>query len=146
MALRPGAGRFQALFAVAALCLVPFSVLFAQTAAASPAGHEDPVAPLLIAVGCILLTAKLGGELFERLGQPPVLGELVFGILLGNIVLLNPSWTFFEPLRSAVMVEGWAVAVDMLARLGVIILLFEIGFESTLGEMRRSQRSSASEG
>lgn len=100
-------------------------------------GHQDPVAPVLVALGLILLFAKLGGELFERLGQPSVLGELVFGILLGNIALINPSWTFFEPLRVEHITVQWAVVIDTLARIGVILLLFEVGLESTVGEMRK---------
>ena len=65
-------------------------------------GHADPVAPVLIAIIAILVTAKLGGEFFERIGQPAVLGELLGGVLLGNLILINPAWNFFEPLRVAV--------------------------------------------
>jgi Kef-type K+ transport system membrane component KefB len=112
------------------------AVAVAQEAAGTGA-HVDPVAPVLVALGLILLFAKLGGELFERFGQPSVLGELVFGILLGNLVLVNPSWSFFEPLRAEVITEQWAVVIDTLARIGVILLLFEVGLESTVGEMRK---------
>jgi Kef-type K+ transport system membrane component KefB len=93
------------------------------------------VAPLLLALIVILAAAKLGSELFEKLGQPAVLGELLAGVSLGSLVLIDPSWTFFEPLRAAVLVEDWAVVVDSLARLGVIILLFEVGLESTVRGM-----------
>lgn len=101
------------------------------------AAHADPVAPVLIAMTVILIGAKVGSELFERVGQPGVLGELAVGVLLGNLVLLNPSWAFFEPLRTEPMSETWAIVVDNLARLGVILLLFEVGLESNISEMRR---------
>lgn len=100
-------------------------------------GHLDPVAPVLVALGIILFAAKLGGELFERIKQPSVLGELVAGIFLGNLILINSSWSFFEPLRSAIISEHWAIVIDSLARIGVILLLFEVGLESTIGEMRK---------
>jgi Kef-type K+ transport system membrane component KefB len=105
-------------------------------------GHADPIAPVLVAIIAILVTAKLGGELLERLGQPAVLGELLGGVLLGNLILINPAWDFFEPLRVAVIQEHWAVVIDSLARLGVIILLFEVGLESTVQGMMKVGASS----
>lgn len=110
--------------------------VFATTAmASSDGGHSDPIAPVLAALIVILGTAKLGSELFERLGLPAVLGELVGGVLLGNLILVNPDWSFFEPLRLLPIQEHWAVVIDSLARLGVIILLFEVGLESTVKGM-----------
>jgi Kef-type K+ transport system membrane component KefB len=101
------------------------------------AGHEDPTAPVLLALIVILGGAKLGGELFERIGQPAVMGELIAGVVLGNLVLLNPSWTFLEPLRAEEPTVPWAAVVDSFSRIGVILLLFEVGLESTVGEMRK---------
>ncbi|MGH7598454.1 MAG: cation:proton antiporter [bacterium] len=109
---------------------------------AAGSGHADPVAPVLLALIIILALAKIGSEVFERLGQPAVLGELLAGVLLGNLILLNPAWNFFEPLRAHVMQEDWAVVIDSLARLGVIILLFEVGLESTVQGMMKVGASS----
>jgi len=100
-------------------------------------GHQDPIAPALLALVLILGAGKLGGELFERISQPAVLGELVAGVVLGNIVLLNSSWTLFEPLRLENPEVPWAVMVDSLARIGVLLLLFEVGLESSVGEMKK---------
>ena len=55
-------------------------------AAASGDGQH---ARILLAFAFVLVGAKLFGALVERLGQPSVLGELLFGILLGNIALLG---------------------------------------------------------
>jgi Kef-type K+ transport system membrane component KefB len=52
-------------------------------------GHADPVAPVLAAIVLILLLAKIGGDVFERINMPAVLGELVVGILLGNCALMT---------------------------------------------------------
>jgi Kef-type K+ transport system membrane component KefB len=94
--------------------------------AAGVAAHGDPVAFVLISLAVILLAAKLGGDLASRLGQPPVLGELVFGVLLGNLALAG--FPVLEPLKND-------PALDMLARLGVVLLLFEIGLGSTVAQM-----------
>ena len=127
---------------ILALVLTWISTVTVFAAEGDGAGHGDPIAPILLALLAILAVAKIGGELFERLGQPAVLGELVGGVVLGNLVLLNPSWSFFEPLRVAAINEHWAIVIDGLARLGVVILLFEVGLESTVGGMMKVGASS----
>ena len=88
--------------------------------------HADPVAFVALALAVILASAKLGGHLAQRIGQPAVLGELLVGIVLGNLGLAGIGW--LEPVKTD-------ATVDVLARLGVIILLFEVGLESTVREM-----------
>ena len=90
------------------------------------ANHSDPVARVALAMAVILLAAKLGGEVAIRLGQPSVLGELVVGIILGNLAVLGFSG--LEWMKQD-------ASLDMVARLGVLILLFEVGLESTVGQM-----------
>ena len=104
---------------------------FGQDSAASnsiPAGTPDsnPVAPILLSLIIILLAAKLGGDLLERLRQPAVLGELLFGVILGNLALFG--FHGFDFLKHHITIE-------ILAEIGVIILLFEVGLESKLSEM-----------
>ena len=79
-------------------------------------------------ISAILLLAKLGGELAVRLKQPPVLGELVAGIVLGNLSMLGID-TFAH--------AGDDHTLEFLAEFGVVLLLFEVGLESTLTEMRK---------
>jgi len=80
----------------------------------------------LVGVAVMLVLAKVLGEFFERIGQPAVLGELIAGIVLGNLVLFG--FTVTEPLKTN-------ATIIALAELGVIILLFEVGLESDLKEM-----------
>jgi Kef-type K+ transport system membrane component KefB len=121
--------------------LIPGILLISQNAFAEAAGHSDPIAPALLAIFIVLLAAKLGGELFERLSLPAVLGELIAGIALGNLVLVNPAWNFLEPLRVTPIREDWALIIDSLGRFGVIILLFEVGLESTVKGMMKVGKS-----
>lgn len=98
---------------------------FAQTH--EPAGvHVDPVTPVVLALAIILAAAKIGGDLAVRMGQPAVLGELLAGVALGSADLAGLGWFH--------AIEGDAT-VDILARLGVLILLFEVGLESTVRDM-----------
>ena len=52
-------------------------------------GHGGPVLSILLELIVILLAAKLGGDLFERFNQPAVLGELVIGMIIGNLTLVG---------------------------------------------------------
>jgi len=90
-------------------------------------GHpESVVVPVLFALIVVLVFAKVGGDLMERFNQPAVLGELVFGVLIGNLALIGID--FFDPLKTNVPLE-------VLAEIGVIILLFEVGLETNIKEM-----------
>lgn len=88
--------------------------------------HHDPVVPILLGLSVIIFSAKIGAIIAHKLKQPEVLGELVAGIVLGNLVLFNLD--YFEKLSHN---HG----IEIFASLGVIILLFEVGLESNLTEM-----------
>jgi Kef-type K+ transport system membrane component KefB len=90
------------------------------------AGHGlDPL--VLVGVAVMLIVAKLFGELFERFRQPAVLGELIGGIIIGNLALIG--FNAIEPLKNHEVIGA-------LAEIGVIILLFEVGLETNLTEMK----------
>ena len=88
--------------------------------------HADPIIAVVLALAVILTAAKIAGHVAVRLGQPAVLGELIAGVLIGNLYLTGIDW--FQSFSTD-------TGVDILARLGVIILLFEVGLESTVRDM-----------
>jgi Na+:H+ antiporter len=90
------------------------------------AGHESPAAGVVLSLAVILIAAKLGGHISSRLGQPPVLGELLAGVVIGNLPLVG-----FHGL--AYMGEDPTIA--LLSEIGVILLLFSVGLDSTVGQM-----------
>ena len=115
-----------AFFILGILLLTAPAILASETpppAESAPHGL-DPL--VLLGIAVILIVAKLGGELFERFNQPAVLGELVGGILVGNLTIVG--FTQVEILRTDPVIAA-------VAEIGVIILLFEVGLESNLGEM-----------
>ncbi len=87
---------------------------------------SDPVAHLALALGLLLLAARLGGELAARARMPQVLGELVAGMALRAV----PGVTFFRDL-------GTDPSIDMLARLGAIVLLFDAGLGLSVRDVLR---------
>jgi len=71
----------------------------------------------------ILLTARIFAELASRLNSPSVIGELVAGVVLGPSLL---GW--IEPFES----------IKLLAEIGIILLLFEVGLETDLMKLSQS--------
>jgi Kef-type K+ transport system membrane component KefB len=141
------------------------------------AEYNDPIAPVILGVTGILFFAILGRFAARRfLNQPPVLGEVLMGILLGAVgshfgvdlvLVLREGPAVFdivdltvhgEPLRSAAVAAigepaaerllgilrgpnglvylQVAHTVDVFSRYGVIFLLFMVGLESSVEELR----------
>jgi len=91
--------------------------MFAFLAGGGMSAAEIPLSMLIIFV-----SAKLLGEVFERLGQPAIVGEILAGILIGPHVL------------------GWMApnsVVTVLSDLGVMFLLFRVGLEVKSSELMR---------
>jgi len=139
--------------------------------------HNDPIAPVILGVTGILFVALIGRFSARKLGFPSVLGELLMGILVGNIayyfsfeliMILREGPAIFETMQNllkgedletaclnAIGVEGtWYIldilrgphgnellqvahAVDVFSRYGVIFLLFLVGLDTSIDEMRQ---------
>lgn len=89
--------------------------------AATHASGDAYVASLLAVLVAIFIATRVLGALAQRIGQPAVLGELLAGVLLGGSVLrvINPA----DPVIYA------------MAQIGVVVLLFETGIHTDLGEL-----------
>lgn len=85
------------------------------------------IAGALIQLIVILFSAKAVGIIFEKIGQSKVLGELLAGLILG------PSLIGFIDSRNEIIL--------FLAEIGVIVLLFEAGIESSLHDLIKSGKS-----
>jgi len=126
---------------------------------ANAAAETAPLilAGVLLSLVVIYLASKLGGELCARINLPPVLGELVGGVVVGVSVLhllMFPEAAAAETAPSALTrllevttgsssetvlaaYSTFSEVVSVLSELGVVILLFEIGLESNLQELIR---------
>jgi Kef-type K+ transport system membrane component KefB len=142
----------------------------------APITHGDPIAPVILGVTSILAFAVIGRVLARRLGQPTVLGELIMGILLGNIAwylgvdlitVLREGPRVFDVVNltlagSSIDVVAESIfggdkakaivriitganggqvmqvahVVDVFSRYGVIFMLFVVGLQTDIGEMR----------
>ncbi|MGB5715143.1 MAG: cation:proton antiporter [Waterburya sp.] len=134
-------------------------ILFSSPLLATEANAETApmvLAGVLLSLVFIYLASKLGGELSKLVDLPPVLGELVAGVIVGvsALHLLVFPETGAVASDSVVMTILQQIAglnpesigevfstqsevISVLAELGVIILLFEIGLESDLRELQK---------
>jgi Kef-type K+ transport system membrane component KefB len=91
----------------------------------------DHLAGVLVQLFAILLAAKVGDEVFKRLGQPTVIGEILGGVVVGpavlNVYQVNAETTLF-------------------AEIGVVLLLFQVGVETRLGDLLKVGGTAASVG
>ena len=83
---------------------------------------------LLIQLVVILGTARLLAMLLRKLGQPPVIGEMLAGIALGPIVFgaVAPEW------QSALFAKSSLGALDGLSQIGLVLFMFIVGAELRL--------------
>jgi Kef-type K+ transport system membrane component KefB len=102
------------------------AVLASSSARAAAAPEGVDMLPILEALVLILVGAKLGGALFERFALPAVLGELLAGILIGNLGLVG--YHGLDALRTL-------PAIDVLAQIGVLFLLFQVGLGTDVQKM-----------
>lgn len=108
-----------------------FPVLtFASEAAAvatEQSGHDTPVSLIFLFLAILLIAAKFGGAI-EKYGQPSVVGELFAGIILSAFGYLG--WEMIDSIRHNLTME-------FIAELGAVLLLFQIGLESNVTQMKK---------
>lgn len=97
-----------------------------RAAYAAGGAGADALAAVLEALVVVLVSARLGGALFARFGQPAVLGELLAGIVLGNLAIPGLEMLHAESTRAS---------LDLFAQIGVLFLLFTVGLESDAQRM-----------
>ncbi|EKQ70593.1 Kef-type K+ transport system, membrane component [Leptolyngbyaceae cyanobacterium JSC-12] len=110
---------------------------------------------VLLSLVVIYLASKVGAEISKRLDFPPVLGELVAGVIIGvsafhlvvfpesgmqasdSVIMAVLQWiNGLTPDALTSIFQSQSEVVSVLAELGVIILLFEIGLESDLRQLK----------
>ena len=151
--------------------------------ASSNGDHSDPVASVILAVTTLFFLAIIGRYIARCLNQPGVLGELLMGVLVGNlcyfggsqlVIILREGSSIYDVVKE--MLSGTPLAqavtlvisnpyyaqqvtsalsgphgtellkisyiVDIFSRYGVIFLLFMVGLESSVQELKHTGRES----
>src|SRR6478672_7002348 len=111
----------------------------AAKAAAKPTPLPDRTAEVFIAIILVVVLARLLSRVFKRIGQPPVIGEILAGILLGTSLLGQ----FHDGHRTLTQVLFPADVTQILrafANLGLVIFMFIIGLELDLKLIKGNER------
>ena len=112
-----------------------------QASAATHAlGESAALGRVLIALACIIVSARVSAHVFERyLRQPAVLGEMVGGLLLGPTCLgrLSPE------LLAALVPHSTLGHIGVLANVGAVLFMFMVGMDLDLAALRKSSRAAA---
>ncbi len=164
-------------------CIFGMGLAFAASDGEPAAGHSDPFALILIELSLVILMAVLGRWAAGQAKQPAVLGELLIGMVIGNLgywlgqpfftmvmymgeanQVLHYAWNHgvsiaeaahkvldiaaFSSGGSGAAIEQYLIgdnaddlirmllAIWMFSSLGVILLLFMVGLESSVEEMK----------
>lgn len=138
------------------IALSNFVPLFAPLLATAEAENAPIVlAGVLLSLVIIYLSSKIGSEVAKRLDFPPVLGELVAGVIVGvsalhlivfpeggltaNDSIVMQALSLINTLTPEAVTDifsSQSEVISVLAELGVIVLLFEIGLESDLRQLK----------
>lgn len=92
------------------------------------------IVQFLLSLTTVMVTARVVGFLFEYIKQPPVVGEVIGGLLLGPSCL---STLFPDAIRFLIPAEVIPV-LSVVAQLGIILFMFLIGLELDLKALRKS--------
>jgi Kef-type K+ transport system membrane component KefB len=99
---------------------------------------SDAILYVLVALAAVIVAGRALGWVFGYIGQPPVIGEVVGGILLGPSFLGNVSPTIADFVLPAAV----APFLSVIAQLGVILYMFLIGLELDDARLRKHAHSS----
>jgi len=98
---------------------------------------RSPLSVLLMQIVVILAAAGLVSRLFRRIGQPPVMGEMVAGIILGPSVL----GYFFPQAMTFIFPPASLETLRLLSQIGVVLFMFVVGMELNVRHVK--ERGSA---
>ena len=118
-------------FGEAPLPNVAASVAVPNTAVEATSGNA--LLHVLVALTAVVALGRVLGWVFRRLGQPPVIGEVIAGIVLGPSVLgaISPA------AMDLVLPASVAPQLGVIAQLGIILYMFLVGLELNAGQVRQ---------
>jgi Kef-type K+ transport system membrane component KefB len=100
--------------------------------AAQPAATANPIFHVLLAMAAVIVAGRALGNVFTAIRQPPVIGEVLAGILLGPSLLGR-----IAPAASAYILPAHvAPLLNVVAQLGVILYMFIVGLELNVDRLR----------
>jgi Kef-type K+ transport system membrane component KefB len=128
-------GGFFLVKSLGSTLVAPAPAHVAEVRAAS--ASADVLYHVLIAMAVVIIAARACGALCKRFQQPPVIGEVIAGILLGPSLMGDLAPTTMAYLLPASVAPFLAI----IAQIGVILFMFLVGLELNTSQLK--QRTSA---
>lgn len=110
-----------------------------DTPSTGTAHTSHTVLHVLLALAAILIACRIAGAVFAKLKQPPVIGEVIAGILLGPSLLGH----FFPEAQEFVFPRESTGYLSILAQIGVILYMFLVGLELNTALLRKHAHATA---
>src|ERR1700722_9125349 len=101
---------------------------------------EEVLLKVIIQLVVIIAVARISGNLFRRMGQPVVCGEIAAGLILGPSLFGR----FFPHIFHSVFDPSVGPVFSILSQLGLIMLMFLIGLEFDFGHLSDNKRTAVS--
>lgn len=114
--------------------LTHFGEIITTNGPAKSISHMNLLGNVLLALTVIIAIARSCGFLFKKINQPPVMGEVIGGIILGPSVLgrLSPEFA------SLIIPSTIMPILNVIAQIGIIFYMFLVGLELDLKELKKS--------
>jgi Kef-type K+ transport system membrane component KefB len=110
--------------------VAPAAAEVSSSTAAAKAAGADALLHVLIALAAVIVVGQVLAKLFVYIHQPPVIGEVVAGILLGPSLLGVQTSELILP-------QSVAPYLSIIAQFGIILYMFLVGLELNAGLLRR---------
>lgn len=116
-----------------ALTAPPPAVSAAAGGQAATAAAQNALPHVLLVLVAVIVVGRVLGSLLRSVGQPPVIGEVLGGILLGPSLLGRVA----PGIASYILPPAVAPYLSVIAELGVILYMFLVGLELNGDLLRR---------
>lgn len=98
---------------------------------------HHPLAVFILQLLVILITVRVAGSLFKKIGQPAVVGEMVAGIVLGPSLV----GAFFPAFSAFIFPKESLPHLQLISQVGLILFMFVIGMELDLSLLKKKAGS-----
>jgi Kef-type K+ transport system membrane component KefB len=110
----------------------------APPAAAAKPASADTLLHVLLALAVVIVVARVVGAAFKKIHQPPVIGEVLAGIMLGPSLLGRVA----PDVSSFIMPASVAPFLSIISQVGVILYMFLVGIELDTGLLKNRTHAS----
>lgn len=107
---------------------------------------EFDVFDVILLIALALIFARILGYIFDKLGQPAVIGEILAGIILGGLGIAafsGQEFSFFDITFLLPQLDFTSHEFTLLAEIGILFMLFISGLQTSLAKLKKMEKASS---